>query len=271
MTKTKKKSKLSVVLAVYNEEKNLPLCLDSVENLADEIVVVDGSSTDKTVEVAKKYGSKIIETTNKPMFHINKQMAIDAATCDWILQLDADEQVSDELGREIAEIVIGDGKFNGFWIPRKNFFLGKFLKKGGQYPDPVIRLFKRNKGFLPCETVHEQIKIDGEVGMIKNDLIHIADPSFSRYLLRYNRYTTEIAVSLDKSNLKLNPFTGLNYLIIKPAWWFLLTFFRHKGFGDGFPGFVFSFFSSLRFSVAYIKYWEKKRSLLPRGLTSDWQ
>jgi len=271
MTKIEKTSKLSVVLAVYNEERNLPLCLNSVKNLADEIVIVDGSSTDKTVEVAKKYGSKIIETTNKPMFHINKQMAIDAAACDWILQLDADEQVSDELGREIAEIVAGNSKFNGFWIPRKNFFLGKFLKKGGQYPDPVVRLFKKNKGFLACETVHEQVKIEGEVGWIKNDLIHIADPSFSRYLLRYNRYTTELAVNLDKSDLKLNPWTGLVYLVIKPTRWFLLTFFRHKGFVDGFPGFVFSFFSSLRFAVAYIKYWERKNSTLPRSLTSDWQ
>jgi glycosyltransferase involved in cell wall biosynthesis len=266
-----KPKKLSVVLAVYNEERNLNDCLKSVKNLADEILVVDGFSTDKTQEIAKKFGAKVIETTNKPMFHINKQMAIDAAACDWILQLDADERVSPQLVEEIAEIVKNGSKYNGFWLPRRNFFLGRFLKKGGQYPDPIIRLFKKGKGHLPCVTVHEQVEIDGEVGWVKNDLIHIADPSFSRYLLRYNRYTTEMAVALEKENLKINFLTGFNYLLIKPISWFVLTFFRHKGFVDGFPGFVFSFFSSLRFAVSYIKYWEKKNSISLKDLTSDWQ
>ena len=96
---------LSVVLATHNEEKNLAACLDSIKDIADEIIVVDGSSKDKTVDIAKKFGAKIKVTTNKPIFHINKQMAIDMATKDWILQLDADERVSEELRKEILSTI----------------------------------------------------------------------------------------------------------------------------------------------------------------------
>ncbi|MBI4999395.1 glycosyltransferase family 2 protein [Candidatus Gottesmanbacteria bacterium] len=120
--------KLSVVLATFNEEKNLAACLDSVKGLADEIVVVDGKSSDQTVEIAKKYGAHIIVTSNKPVFHINKQIAIDNAHEDWILQLDADERVTPELSKEIkSEIRNPKSEINGYWIPRKNWFLGRFL------------------------------------------------------------------------------------------------------------------------------------------------
>jgi len=146
---------LSVVLATYNEEANLAGCLDSVKDLADEIVIVDGSSTDKTVVIAKQYGAKVEITTNKPNFHINKQMAIDMATKDWILQLDGDERVSADQKQEITKILEGDSKeFNGYWMPRKNWFLGRFLMKGGQYPDYMLRFYRNGKGKLPQKDIH---------------------------------------------------------------------------------------------------------------------
>ncbi|MBI5465528.1 glycosyltransferase family 2 protein, partial [Candidatus Gottesmanbacteria bacterium] len=186
--------KLSVVLATFNEEKNLAACLDSVKGLADEIVVVDGGSDDKTVEIGKSFGAKVIITTNPPIFHINKQKAIDEALGDWILQLDADERVTPELSKEIkSEIRNPKSEINGYWIPRKNWFLGRFLMKGGQYPDYTLRLYRRGKGRLPCKTVHEQAMVDGKVGYLKNSLIHMADTGFSRYLVRWNRYTDLIA------------------------------------------------------------------------------
>ena len=126
--------KLSVVLATFNEEKNLRRCLDSVKDIASEIVIVDGTSKDKTVEIARSYGAKVTVTTNPPIFHINKQKAIDKATGDWILQLDADEVVSSELASEIKEIMEKNEQANGYWLPRKNFFLGRFLMKGGHNP-----------------------------------------------------------------------------------------------------------------------------------------
>src|SRR5687768_13435739 len=122
-----KKQTISVVLATYNEEKNLARTLESVKKIADEIVIADGSSTDNTEKIAKSFGAKVIRTTNKANFHINKQMGIDAAHSDWILQMDADEVVPAELADEIEKKINEDSDINGYWMPRKNYFLGKFL------------------------------------------------------------------------------------------------------------------------------------------------
>lgn len=251
------KQTISVVLATFNEEKNLPDCLESVRDFADEIIVVDGESSDKTVEIAQKYNAKIKVTTNKPIFHINKQMAIDMASSDWILQLDADERVSEELREEILK-ALNSTKFNGYWIPRKNWFLGRFLTKGGQYPDYTLRLYRNGKGRLPQLSVHEQAEVEGKVGYLKNPLIHIADPSFKRYIKRWDRYTNLIAKEIEDKNIGYNPIFAIKYLFILPIWWFLLTYIRHKGFVDLWQGFVFSFFSALRFPVAYLKYLKRK-------------
>lgn len=255
----KMKPKISVVLATFNEQKNIGPCLKSVVGLADGIVVVDGQSTDKTVEIAKKFGARVYSTTNKLIFHINKQMAIDRAKGDWILQLDADERVTPALKKEILKTVRSPGKFNGFWIPRKNFFLGRWLKKGGQYPDPTIRLYRRGKGRLPCKTVHEQAKIEGEVGYFKNPMLHYTAPTFARYLANANRYTTLTASLMKKAKVKINLFSFLDYFFLKPWRTFLFLYFRHKGFLDGFPGFVFALFSGLHYPIAFLKYWEMKR------------
>jgi len=250
--------KLSVALATFNEESNIASCLESVKDLASEIVVVDGSSKDKTVEIAKKYGAKVKVTDNPPIFHINKQKALDMATGDWILQLDADEHVSDELADEIKKVVDGESEYNGYWIPRKNYFLGRFLTKGGQYPDYTIRLYKKGKGRLPQKDVHEQAEVEGKVGYLKNPLLHYPYKNFSFYIEKWNRYNILIATQIKKDMERKNKFErvmfGIGYLIIKPAHWFLTTYIRHKGFVDLWQGFVFSLFSALRFPVAYIKY-----------------
>lgn len=252
------KKTLSVALATYNEEENLPSCLDSVKDIADEIVIADGTSTDKTVEVAKKYGAKIRITTNKPIFHINKQMAIDLSSKDWILQLDADERVSQALKKEIEELLSSESSINGYWIPRKNWFLGRFLMKGGQYPDYTLRLYKRGKGRLPQKDVHEQAEVEGEVGYLKQPLLHYPYKNFSSYITKWNRYNdllaSQIKEKLSRKNFITRIAYGMGYFFIKPTYWFLSTYFRHKGFMDLGPGFVFSLFSSLRFPVSYIKY-----------------
>lgn len=244
---------LSVVLATYNEEKNLPACLDSIKDLADEIIIVDGSSKDNTVAVAKKFGAIVQVTTNHPIFHINKQKAIDMAKEKWVLQLDADERVSPELREEIKKTINGKSDSNGYWIPRKNYFLGRFLMKGGQYPDYTLRLYRNGYGRLPQKDVHEQAIVDGNVGYLKNPLIHMADADFSRYYMRWSRYTDLIARQLQKKGTTHSPITAIKYVIALPLWWFIMTYGRHKGFMDGWQGFVFSFFSALRFPVGYIK------------------
>jgi glycosyltransferase involved in cell wall biosynthesis len=251
---------LSVVLATFNEETNLKDCLESVKDIANEIVVVDGGSQDKTVEIAKKMNAKVIETTNPTIFHINKNKAINAATSDWILQLDADERVSTDLSNEIRKVINDESEYNGFWIPRSNYFLGRFLKKGGQYPDYTLRLYRKGKGKLPARDVHEQAEVEGKVGYLNNDLLHLRDLSFTKYLEGLNRYTDIIAIQMKKEKLKLSIINLLVYTLFKPSWWFLKTFFRHKGFMDGYPGFVFSLFSSFRYPISYIKYWSNHES-----------
>lgn len=244
---------VSVVLAVYNEEENLPNCLNSVKGLADEIVIVDGGSTDRTLDIAKKFDARVIQTNNPPVFHINKNKAIDAAKGDWILQLDADEVVTGELAQEIKRVLITDSDVKGYWIPRKNFFLGRFLTKGGQYPDYTLRLYKKGFGRLPGKDVHEQAIVKGNVEFLKEDLLHLRDKNFSMYLERFNRYTDLLASQMKEAYIKKGACSFINYMLVKPLFWFIKSYFRHRGYVDGFPGFVFALFSSLRFPIAFIK------------------
>ncbi len=284
--------KLTVALATYNEESNLSECLESIKDLASEIVIVDGSSTDRTIEIAKKFGAKVEVTNNPPIFHINKQKAMDLATNDWVLQLDADERVSAALSEEIKKVIsmsnedlkeyqeklpnrrlfmkhqrllikrdgnIGtaDGPYVAFFIPRLNYFLGRYLKYGGIYPDGVIRLLKKGKAYLPCIDVHEQMVVKGSVGWLQNSLLHKDSPTFERYLQRNSRYIDLIAKKLEEESIKKDIKTSADYLLFKPLSWFFLTQVRHKGILDGYQGVIFSFFSALRFPRAYLRYIKK--------------
>lgn len=254
--------KISVALAVYNEEDYLRNCLESVKDLAWEFVIADGGSQDKTLQIAKQYNTKIIHTENVQNFHINKNKAIDAASGDWILQLDADEVVSEKLKEEIKKAV-EDKNYDGYWIPRKNFFLYRFLTKGGQYPDYTLRLYRKGKGRLPGNDVHEQAIVNGKVGFLKNDLLHLRDKNFSIYLDRFKRYTDLLATQYENKGLKINTISLIDFMLVKPIIWFVKAYLRHKGFVDGLAGFIFAFFSALRFPVSFYKLWRlslKKRT-----------
>lgn len=250
--------KLSVVLATYNEEENIASCLKSIKNIATEIIVVDGESTDNTRKIATKLGAKVYTKKNHPIFHINKQIALQKAKGTWILQLDADEQVDNQLNKSIQKIVNQKTTppINGYYLKRKNFFLGSWLKKGGQYPDPVIRLVKNSQASFPQKSVHEQIKVNGKVATLEGHLIHNTAPTFARYLQNSNRYTSLTAKELQKQKASFSLFNWMNYLFIKPLITFTNLFIRHKGFLDGFAGFVFALFSGFHFCTAFFKYWE---------------
>lgn len=287
------KIKLSAAIATYNEEENIGECLESIKDIVDEVVIVDGSSTDKTVEIAKKFGSKVTVTDNPPIFHINKQKSFDLAEGEWILYLDADERISKKLGKEILRVIsmdqpqldeyqknlekkglflrhlkileLRDGKigtdsggYSAFFFPRLNFFLGKFLKFGGVYPDGVIRLFKKGKAYLPGKSVHEQMVVEGRVGWLENDLIHYDSKTFKRYLERNSRYIDLIADELRREKFKVNFSNSFDYLFFKPAFWFIKTSIFNKGILDGYQGLLFSFFSALRFPRAYLRYIKNK-------------
>lgn len=258
---------LSVVLATHNEAKNLATCLDSVKDWADEIIVVDGESTDDTVKIAKKYRAKVIATTNKANFHINKQLAMDAARGELVLQLDADEVVDQELTefiqrthQELQATTVKKWPTDqpvAWWLKRRNWFLGRFLKKGGQYPDPVIRLYINGKARLPQKDVHEQMVADGAIGWAEGHLLHYSYPTFNDYMRKFQTYTSFKATQLWEAGVRPGVMSGINYLLIKPTVTFFSLFVRHKGFVDGVPGFVFAVFSGLHHSVAYLKMCER--------------
>lgn len=286
--------KLSVVLLTRNEEENVGYCLKSVKSIADEVIVLDEYSTDRTREIAKKHGAKVYKVKHEPIFHINKQKALEKATGDWILQLDADERVTPALAHEIRKVIEMDsgslklrkaskkkqklferhqalievrdgeigkktGEIVAFFIPRKNIFLGKPLVYAGVYPDGVIRLVKRGKARFPAKSVHEQIQIDGEVAWLFNDLEHHDSPTLKRYIEHANRYTELTAAEYKKKELPRNIFVFIYYSFIKPMLVFLKLFVRHKGFLDGMRGFLRSLFSALHFPIAYFKYWTGRK------------
>lgn len=286
--------RLSAALATYNEESNIEDCLQSVKPLVDEIIVVDGSSSDKTVDLAKKFGAKVYIKKNHPIFHINKQKAFDLCRGEWILSLDADERVTPSLAKEIREIIhlsnkdieeyenkmlvrfpvflrhqrllekrdgsIGNtqGEYVAFFFPRLNYFLGHYLRYGGVYPDGVIRLFKKGYAYLPCKDVHEQMTVKGKVGWLKDPLLHIDSPNFERYLYRNNRYIELVKLQLKEDKVGKNIPLAFDFFLVKPILWFLTTQIRHKGILDGIPGMIFSLFSALRYPRAYWRYLKDK-------------
>ncbi|OGH03164.1 MAG: hypothetical protein A2798_01910 [Candidatus Levybacteria bacterium RIFCSPHIGHO2_01_FULL_37_17] len=265
--------KLSIVLSTFNEEKNMPDFFENVKDIADEVILVDGSSKDKTVAIAKEYGAKIKITDNPPIFLINRQKAIDMADDGWLLNLDADERLSPELKQEIRDKIKDISKplkssdlnhtseIAGYWIPRKNLFLGRFLMKGGQYPDYQLRLYRKDKVHFKLEDVHEQAIVEGKTEYLQNAMLHYPYSNFSHYLKKWNVYNNALADQITKEQKTRNRFQkviyGFMYLLIKPSHWLFTTYLRHKGFMDGWQGFVFSFFSALRFPVSYVLYLSK--------------
>lgn len=246
-------TKISVILATYNEEKNIKDCLESARQLADEIVIVDGTSSDKTVEIAKKYTKKIFIRENPLMFHKNKQYAIEKATGDWILYLDADERVTPELKKEILEAI--KGKVNGYWIPRKNIIFGKWIKHTGWWPDQQLRLFKNGKAFLPCQSVHEQPELSGKTGCLKNPLVHYNYRTVFQFIDKLNRFYTE-----NDKNVFLAKKEKLDWsdFISQPASEFLKRFFKEQGYKDGFHGLVLSLLQTFSTVITLAKIWEQQ-------------
>ncbi len=263
MTKSAHTLELSVVLAVHNEESCIGRCLQAVQAIADEIIVVDGDSTDATVSIAKKFGAKVISTTNKPNFHLNKKMAIEAASGKLVLQLDADEVVDATLLKEIAQIKqqkaweTADSASPTAWqIPRKNFLLGRWLSKGGQYPDYVIRLFIAGKASIPAKDVHEQLSVEGAIGTLSGHLLHYANPTFSDYVRKANRYTSFTAQQWQAAGKSISLGNTFFYCVYMPIMTTAKLFLRHRGYVDGLAGFVFAAGSGLHFLFAYLKLWE---------------
>lgn len=247
---------LSAVISVFNGEKYLDDCLRSVA-FAQEIVVVNNSSTDKTLEIAQKYTDKIFIRPNNLMLNVNKNFGFSKASGEWIFSLDADEQVTPELKKEIENLKLEiENSVNGYWIPRKNIIFGKWIEHTGWYPDPQLRLFKRGKGKFPEEHVHEAIKVEGEVGYLKNHIMHNSYDSISQFL---NKLATIYGSNEAEQLLKKGYVFDWRDAIRFPVKEFLSRFFAREGYKDGFHGLMLSLLMAFYHLIVFSYIWEKHK------------
>jgi glycosyltransferase involved in cell wall biosynthesis len=250
--------RISIALITFNEEANLARTLDSVNLLLrdgqGEIIVVDSGSTDRTLEIARSYGAKMFIEPWKG-FAAQKNSAMEKASGDWVLQLDADEALEQELAEEIV-VVTGDGTAVGFFIPRKNFFLGRWIKHGGFYPDPKLRLIRRGAGKFEEYGAHPTIKVNGPTGRLKHALIHNAYPTLRGYIDHMNSYSSSGAeVAVEKGHRAFN----LINIVFRPKLTFLYNYIFRLGFLDGREGLLLHMYHSVYVSWKYAKAWEISR------------
>lgn len=244
--------KLSVVISAYNEEKRIEECLRSV-SFADELIVVDNTSTDKTAEITRKYTSKVFSRENNLMLNVNKNFGFSKATGDWILSLDADERITPELQKEIKR-VINNSKVNGFWIPRKNIIFGKWIKHTGWYPDYQLRLIRRGKGKFPEKHVHEMIRVEGKTEKLTNPMIHYNYEGIFQFLRKMEIYVESESKNLIEGGYKLKVADTINF----PLKEFLSRFFAREGYRDGLHGLVLSLLMSFYHLAVFVRVWEKE-------------
>lgn len=263
---------LSVVFSVRNEEKFFEEALRSVKGLADEIIVVDNESTDKTAQIAKKYTKSIYEHKNTPnSLNTTKNYGFSKTTGDWILSLDGDEIVPKELADEIRLIISTSGtgslrnfrqptgvsqtSINGYWIPRKNIVFGRWIQHGIWYPDKQLRLFRRGSGKFPEKHNHEYLEVAGEVSELHNHLIHQNYQTIVQFVDKMNHiYTDNEAEVLLASGKKLEWIDAIRM----PASDFILNFFRRQSYKDGLHGLTLSLLQAFYSLLVFAKAWEKQ-------------
>jgi len=248
--------RLSAIIITLNEEKDLPRCLKSVEKIADEIVVVDSGSTDKTIEIAKSFGAKVF-FRNFDNYANQKNFAAEKASGDWILSIDADEIIEPKLANEIRS-EIQNPKIDevAYTIPRKNFIFGKFIRHTRWQPelDRHIWLWKKGSGKW-AGGVHEEVEADGEVGRLINAKIHYQYETVSEFLVMMNRYSGFDAIQRVKTGVKFS----LARLFFDLVYNFFVRFFYRLGFLDGWRGFMLSYLMAVYHFELWIKVWEKER------------
>lgn len=264
-------SRISVAIITYNAGDLIGQCLDSV-SWTDEVIVVDGMSSDDTVVVCRRYpNTTVITAPNTPNFDVNKNIAIENCTGDWILVLDADEVVTDELARELRQAA-SENSHAGYFLPRRNFFLGRWLRHGGWYPDHTLRFFRRGRGRFPCLHVHERLELDGATGFLDGEILHYTYRTFREYFDKMDRYTSfeaeyihSITIGQDGTGLhdflrnpeKRKPYLRKlwwKYVPFKPFFRFGLIYVVRGGFLDGRHGFTLAFLSAVSDYVSIQKF-----------------
>lgn len=245
-------NKLSVVVTVYNDEAKLARTLTSIR-WADELIVINCSSTDKSLEIAKQFTKQVFTRPNHLMLNRNKNFGFGLAKHPWILSLDSDEEITPELAKEIKAVINQKSEIAGYWIPRKNIIFGKWIQHGLWWPDKQLRLFQMGKGKFPCRHVHEYLEVDGKLGELANPYIHYNYDSVSQYLWKLdNIYTGSEVDKLKAAHYQLNWFDALRF----PVSDFLKIYFAQSGYKDGLHGLVLAILQAFYSFVVFVKLWE---------------
>ena len=238
---------LSVIIITKNEQDNILDCLESV-NWADEIIVVDSSSTDKTEEICRKYTDKFY-VKDWPGFGIQKQRALELASHKWVLSVDADERVTSELRDEIINKMAHDSNISGYLIPRLSNYLGKDIYHAGWYPDYTLRLVKKQKSHFTEDIVHEKMVVDGSIGKLSNHFLHYPYKDISHHLQKINTYSSLSAEKMFDNGKRV----GWSMVVLKAIFGFVRAYIFRRGFLDGWPGLVVSISTGLSTYLKYLK------------------
>lgn len=241
--------KITAIIPTYNEEQNIEAALASV-SFCDEILVVDSFSTDGTLDIARKYNARIIQREYENSAS-QKNWAIPQATYEWIVLLDADEVITNNLKKEILATVVNKPKEVAFWIYRSNDFMGQRLKYSGYQDDKVIRLFKRDNCRYEAKHVHAEVIAEGKVGYLKHKIEHDTYKGFDHYIDKLNRYSWWQAHDYQNRTGLLTPY----HFVIKPIFRFFKHYIIGKGFLDGLPGFTMSCLQAYAVFSRYVKIW----------------
>jgi glycosyltransferase involved in cell wall biosynthesis len=241
---------IGVLVLTYNEEENIKDCLESV-NWVNEIVVIDSFSTDKTIEICQKYTDKVYRREFDD-FSNQRNFGLEKIKSEWVLVVDSDERVSAQLKDEIKQKLTGLG-FEGYRIPRKNYFLGKWIKHCGWYPDYTLRLFRNTTNFRG--QVHEKVEIQGPIKNLDNPFVHFTYRDIRQFIKKADQYTTLDAYEMYSNGRKFK----LIDILVNPMWRFIRMYFIKQGFRDGIQGFILSILYFVYAFLKYSKLWELSR------------
>ena len=239
--------KISATIITHNEERNLPRAIESLRS-ADQILIVDSGSSDRTVEIARNFGAEVIESRWRG-YAQQKNFAAQQASYDWILSIDADESISEALEADIWQLKKSGPQFDAYTMPRMAQYLGRWIRHSGWYPDRKVRLYDRRKAEWVGDYVHESVKVTGSLGHLESNLLHFTCDSLSEHLKTMDRYTTLAAVQL----IDRKQTVTWGRLIFEPPWTFFRTYFLKLGFLDGVEGLAIANMAALYNFLKYAK------------------
>ena len=243
---------ITVALATHNDADFVQKCLESVRDIASEVVVADGASTDGTLAAVERYGARVIHTDNKLMLNVNKNLAINGARHEWILLLDPDERVTSELAAELRDRAASSNGHSGYWLRRRDFELGRWLHE----TSPQLRFFRNGSARFPCEHIHETVEVSGSSGTLGGTLLHEPRQSLFDYVHKRNLYSEHRARHLHATGHRFR----LRRLVLRPATAFARSYLGRRGWRDGVPGLIIASSAAYGTFLQDAKLWQLEQA-----------